>query len=79
MLRKDDDENLIEIDYALRSNIDNFQSIDFDIIFSNRIYRIGKNYNPVNITNETAATIVTTDELEDFSLCLEYEANDRLD
>ena len=76
VIRKDEDENLFLIDYAIISNIDEIQSIDFDIIFSNRINRIDTiNYNPVDITNETVATTLTNDELEDFSLGLEYEAD----
>ena len=67
---------MIEIDYAFRSDIDDLESIDFDIIFSKRINRIGKNYDPANIINELYQSSVTDDLLEDFFLCLEYEVND---
>ena len=78
-LRKpDDDENLIEINYAIRSDIDQLQSIDFDIVFSEKIDRIGTNYFPVEITNQTVAATLKNDELEDYALLLEYEVNDCL-
>ena len=77
VIRKDEDENLFLIDYAIISNIDEIQSIDFDIIFSNRINRIdATNYIPVDITNETVAPNVNENELEDFSLCLDYQVDD---
>ena len=77
VVRKNDDENLIEIDSAIVSDIDQLQSIDFDIIFSKPINRIGgTNYIPVNITNETNATTVTDDELDDFGLFLDYEVEE---
>ena len=77
VIRKDEDENLFLIDYAIISNIDEIQSIDFDIIFSNRINRIdATNYIPVDITNETVAPDVNENELEDFSLCLDYQVDD---
>ena len=78
-LRKpDDDENLIEINYAIRSDIDQLQSFDFDIVFSKQIKRIGTNYNAVDITNEVAVTSLKSADLEDISLCLKYEDNDSL-
>ena len=77
VVRKNDDENLIEIDSAIVSDTDQLQSIDFDIIFSKPINRIGgTNYIPVNITNETNATTVTDDELDDFGLFLDYEVEE---
>ena len=74
----DYDDNLIAIDYAIRSDINQLQSIEFDIVFSQQINRNGTNYFPVEITNRTVATTLKNDELEDFSLCLEYEVNDGL-
>ena len=77
VVRKNDDENLIEIDSAIVSDTDQLQSIDFDIIFSKPINRIGgTNYIPVNITNETDTTAVTDDELDDFGLFLDYEVEE---
>ena len=77
VVRKNDDENLIEIDSAIVSDTDQLQSIDFDIIFSKPINRIGgTNYIPVNITNETDTTTVTDDELDDFGLFLDYEVEE---
>ena len=80
ILKKTRDENLIEIDFALRSDIDHLESIayDFDIIFSKQINRIGTNYSPAKITNQTGPITVTYNELEDFCLCLAYEFNDSL-
>jgi len=46
----DDGENLIVIEFAIRSDIEQLQPIEFDIIFSNKINRIGTNYITVNIT-----------------------------
>ena len=75
----DDDKNLIEIDYAIRSDINQLQWIEFDIIFSEQINHVRTlNYIPVDITNRTVATTVDNGELDDFSLCLEYEVNDCL-
>ena len=77
VVRKNDDENLIEIDSAIVSDTDQLQSIDFDIIFSKPINRIGgTNYIPVNITNETDTTTVTDEELDDFGLFLDYEVEE---
>ena len=77
--KPDDDDNLISIDYAIRSDINQLQPIEFDIIFSEQINRVRTlNYIPVNITNQTVATTVENRKLEDFSLCLEYEVNDCL-
>ena len=76
--KPDDDVNLISIDYAIRSDINQLQPIEFDIIFTAQINRDGTNYIPVDITNQTVATTVDNSELEDFSLCLEYEVNDCL-
>ena len=77
VVRKNDDENLIEIDSAIVSDTDQLQSIDFDIIFSKPINRIGgTNYIPVNITNESDTTAVTDDELDDFGLFLDYEVEE---
>ena len=74
----DDDDNLISIDYAIRSDINQLQPIEFDIIFTAQINRDGTNYIPVDITNQTVATTVDNGELEEFSLFLEYEVNDCL-
>ena len=73
----DDDENRIVIDFAIRSDIEQLQPIEFDIIFSNKINRIGTNYITVNITNESNATTVTDndDDLDYFGLCLQYNDN----
>ena len=77
VVRKVDDENLIEIDSAIVSDIEQLQSINFDIIFSKPINRIGgANYIPVTITNETVTTTVTDSELEDFNLFLDYEVEE---
>ena len=73
-----DDENLIEINYAIRSDIDQLQSIDFDIVFSKQINRIGTNYISVDITNEADVTSLTNEDLEDFALSLRYVVNDCL-
>ena len=79
LLRKNDDENRIEIDYAIRSDINQLQSIEFDIIFSKQINRMMfTNYIQVNDINQTDATTVTNNVLEDFSICLEYEVDDSL-
>ena len=76
-LRKyEDDENRIVIDFAIRSDIEQLQPIEFDIIFSNKINRIGTNYFPVNITNETDATSLTDNDLDDFGLLLKYEVEE---
>ena len=77
-LKKLDDVNLITIDYAIRSDINQLQPIEFDIIFTDQINRNGTNYIPVDITNQTVATTVDNGELEEFSLFLEYEVNDCL-
>jgi len=77
--KPDDDVNQITIDYAIRSDINQLQPIEFDIIFLEQINRVEtSNYIPVNITNQKVATTVDNGELEDFSLCLEYEVNDCL-
>ena len=72
----EDDENLITIHYAIRSDIEQLQPIEFDIIFSDKINRIGTNYLPMDITNETVATTLTNEELEEYSLLLEYECEE---
>ena len=78
-LIKLDDVDLITIDYAIRSDIKQLQPIEFDIIFTEQINRVETlNYIPVNITNQKVATTVDNGELEDYSLCLEYEVNDCL-
>ena len=79
LLRRNDGENLIEIDYAIRSDINQLQSIEFDIIFSKQINRMMfTNYIEVNDINQTGATTVTSDVVEDFSICLEYKVDDSL-
>ena len=74
----DDDKNLIEIDYAIRSDINQLHWIEFDIIFSEKVNRNGTNYFAENIIDETAATVVTDDELDDYCLCLKYTVNNCL-
>ena len=79
LLRKNDDENRIEIDYAIRSDINQLQSIEFDIIFSKQTNRMMfTNYIQVNNINQTDATTVTKDVVDDMSICLEYEVDDSL-
>ena len=79
LLRRNDGENLIEIDYAIRSDINQLQSIEFDIIFSKQINRMMfSNYLQVNNINQTGATTITSDVVEDISISLEYEVDDSL-
>ena len=74
LLYKNDDVNTIDIGYALRSDIKQLQPIEFDIIFTDEIDRSDfHNYDAGLITNETNSTVIKNDELEPFSICLEYE------
>ena len=74
LLRKADDQNRIDITYAIRSDIDVIQPIEFEMVFSQKITRGGfLNYRPKEIIESNGqARSLTTNEL-DFSICLEYE------
>ena len=74
VIRKEDDENRIHIFY---DSIGEIQSIEFDVIFSKRINRrSGTNYLPVSIIKETDATFLAENELDDFSIRLDYKVDD---
>ena len=75
LLRKADEQNRIDIVYAIRSDINVFQSIEFEMIFSKKINREGfLNYKPKEIVERIEpARSLTTNDLDDFSICLEYE------
>ena len=75
LLRKADEQNRIDIVYAIRSEINVFQPIEFEMIFSKKINREGfLNYKPKEIVERIEpARSLTTNDLEDFSICLEYE------
>ena len=51
------EEKVIDNDYAISSDIYQLQPIEFDMIFSKEINHVGTNYIPVEITNQTVATI----------------------
>ena len=75
LLRKADEQNRIDIVYAIRSDISVIQPIEFEMIFSKKINREGfLNYKPKEIVEriEPARSLITND-LDDFSICLEYE------
>ena len=75
LLRKADEQNRIDIVYAIRSDINVIQPIEFEMVFSQKNNREGfLNYRPKEIVerNEQARSL-TTNDLEDFSICLEYE------
>ena len=78
-LRTVDEENTIEIDYVIRSDFEQLQPIQFDMVFTQKINRIRcQNYIPTlprEITNNTEPVVINNDELEEFSLCLEYEVD----
>ena len=78
-LRTVDEENTIEIDYVIRSDFGRLQPIEFDMVFTQKINRIRcQNYIPTlprEITNNTEPAVINDDELEEFSLCLEYEVD----
>ena len=85
-IQKVENANTITIDYALRSDITQLQPIEFDMIFAqNEFSPINRtdcqNYAP-RIINPTDLNDpiknVQKDQLEDFSICLEYEV-ERLD
>ena len=80
-LRKVEDENTIEIDYVIRSDFEQLQPIEFDMVFTQKINRIQsqcQNYIPTlprEITNNTEPAVINNHVLEEFSLCLEYEVD----
>ena len=75
LLRKADEQNRIDIVYAIRSDINVFQPIEFEMIFSKKINREGfLNYRPKEIVESNEqARVLTTGDLEVFSICLEYK------
>ena len=74
LLRKADQQNRIDITYAIRSDIDVIQPIEFEMVFSQKITRGGfLNYGPKEIIESNGhGRVLTTGDLED-SICLEYK------
>ena len=86
-IQKVDDEDTIKIDYALQSDTKQLQPIEFDVIFkqnepNSTINRTAcENYFPSTINETVPAPILKNlqqDQLQDFSICLEYEVAEPL-
>jgi len=66
LLRKADEQNRIDIVYAIRSDINFIQPIEFEMVFSQKINREGfLNYRPKEIVerNEQARSLTTNESL----------------